>query len=218
MWLLGFTPGGASPIERAGDVLDALAARTRALGPAARLTTGGPPACYLASGVSGDDDATLALLHARGFVETARHVDLAVALRAPAAPDARVRRCPPEEREELFAWVTRAFALAWGRECRRGLRHGGAFVAGPAGGYVGFCSHSGHNAALGTFGPLGVSPDARRGGLGAALARAALDDLYARGFRDVTIPWVAPELVAFYGRLCSSVRAAERRVLTLTLD
>jgi predicted N-acetyltransferase YhbS len=67
---------------------------------------------------------------------------------------------------------------------------------------------------VGTFGPVGVASESRKAGLGAALTRAALDDLAARGHRTATIPWVDPGRVAFYRGLVTDLRVRECAILS----
>jgi GNAT superfamily N-acetyltransferase len=212
-WLLGWCDG--SPRY---DALTAVENAVRRADEVVTVVTGGPPWHYLVSGVDARAQNTRAWFERAGYARAGEHVDLEVDLARPAARDARVRRARRDEGEALVAWVARGFAHAWGEEVRRALAHDASvFVAEGANGYAGFSAHSGHNAALGTFGPLGVAPEARRNGLGAALARAALDDLAARGFACATIPWVDPALVGFYARLAEGVRVVPRVVLRKTL-
>jgi GNAT superfamily N-acetyltransferase len=63
---------------------------------------------------------------------------------------------------------------------------------------VAFAAHSGNNAGLGTFGPMGTAPAHRGHGLGARLFERCLVDLARKGFVRAVIPWVGP--VAFYER------------------
>ncbi len=180
-----------------------------------RAVVGGPPGGYIASGVASDDAIERAWFEREGFVTRGTHADLAVTLHAPlAAPSERARRARGDEAVAVAAWVAKQFAVAWGREVARSMRASEAvFVCERDGAYVGFAAHSGHNAAVGTFGPVGVIDGARRGGLGGELTRAALDDLHLRGFRSATIPWVDPGRVAFYRAHVADVRVDERVML-----
>jgi GNAT superfamily N-acetyltransferase len=180
--------------------------------PIERVIAGGPPGGYVVSGVTADD---LAWFEREGFVKRAAHVDLRVRSNRQHARDPRVRRARIDETDAVAAWISSAFAPAWAREARRSLRmHDALFVAERDGAYVGFCAHSGHNAAIGTFGPLGVDVSERGRGLGAALARAALDDLHARGHGEVTIPWVDTVRVAFYRALVDEARVEARSTVS----
>jgi GNAT superfamily N-acetyltransferase len=213
-WVLGITRAS----DRATALLADLERQARALGEETKIRIGGPPGSYLRSGTDARDRDALAWFLSDGYVEEKRHVDLDATLLAPASSDPRVRRADRSEREALLAWMTDRFAPAWRAEVERALvRHDAVFVAGAPSAYEGFAAHSGNNAALGTFGPVGVDERARRGGLGAALSRAVLDDLARRGFHRATIPWVDPSLVAFYQRLTERVDVIERVVLAKTL-
>ncbi len=179
-----------------------------------RVFVGGPPGDYLRGGLASDDLDAIAWFTEQGFVVRARHVDLHATLRAAGEVDARVRRATREEERPLTEWVRATFSHGWAREVRRALAHREAvFVRGVPGAYEGFAAHSGNNAALGTFGPIGVETGSRRGGLGQALARAALDDLHARGHRTATIPWVDPALERFYRPLVEDITVQPRVLL-----
>lgn len=182
-------------------------------GDAETIWTGGPPGGYLRGGLAADGLDPAGWFARQGFVERARHVDLFVTARPPGRTEPRVRRARVEELGPLAEWVRTEFSAGWAREVRRALvHHEAVFVHGDSGAYVGVAAHSGNNAALGTFGPIGVVAGARGHGLGRTLARAALDDLFVRGFRRVIIPWVDPALETFYRALVGRV-TVERRVL-----
>lgn len=217
-WLLGVSPSPATAPHQTDQVLEAAETLLRRSTNVPMLLTGGPPGSYLSSGLDTRDDATIRWFTQRDYVLHSRHVDFRVTLASPATADPRVRRADPSELDPLSAWIEALFGPAWRRETRRALlRHQGVFVSGEPPEYLGFAAHSGHNAALGTFGPLGVAPHARGRGLGAALARAALDDLRARGFTRATIPWVDPALTNFYRRLVDRIEPIPRTILFKTL-
>ena len=170
------------------------------------VITGGPPRGYLQSGLRKSDCEWFAR---EGFVERSRHVELRVTLAMPRESDPRVRRARRDECEALSQWITALFSSAWASEVRTALERDGVFVAGT----MGFAAHSGNNAARGNFGPIGVAKDSRGEGIGHALARASLDDLYARGFRTATIPWVDRALIPFYASLVETIDVHERIVM-----
>jgi GNAT superfamily N-acetyltransferase len=118
-----------------------------------------------------------------------------------------------EEEPELVGWIAERFAPAWATEVRRALGDGAVFVVGPPGEYLGFAAHSGNNGTLGSFGPLGVLPEAQKRGLGSALAVAALSDLARRGHLRITIPWVERDRVLLYRRLVRACQVHPRVVL-----
>lgn len=63
---------------------------------------------------------------------------------------------------------------------------------------VAFSAFDGNNTGCGSFGPMGTAPRARGLGIGQVLLRRCLRDIKAGGFRQATIPWVAP--TGFYTR------------------
>lgn len=192
---------------RGAATLDAVIARARRDG-ATELMVGGPPGNYLVSGVDLADDDALGFFARRGFVERSRAVDLTVETE-PAPLDPRVSST---DDIDVATWVASVFGEAWGREAEAARQRGGLYEARVDGARVGFAAHSGNNAALGSFGPVGVAPSARGSGLGAALSAAAFDGLHARGFATCTVPWVALETVEFYARRWR-VRGAVTRAL-----
>lgn len=185
--------------------LDAMIARAEA-DRAGSLRVGGPPGNYLTSGAREGEVAAFA---ARGFAVIGEHVDLEVDPRVPPQNEPRVAR--EAHPDALLAWIERAFGGAWAMEARRAASHGALFVAREGDRTLGFAAHSGNNAALGTFGPIGVADDARGLGLGGALADAAFEDLARRGFERVLVPWVDLATVPFYARRVT-VHASHRRV------
>lgn len=187
------------------------AARRATLDGADRLLLGGPPGNYVVSGVG---DAHRQRFVDLGFKVSAEHVDLVVDPRGAALDASRVERV--EDPAALCAWVEARFGAAWSEECSRAGRDG-LFVARVEGSVVGFSAAGGNNAALGTFGPVGVIPDARGRGLGASLTLAALQALAAQGFHEVTVPWVAPSTAAFYASLAPVLSARRRGTLSRPL-
>jgi len=236
---------------------------------ASHFLTGGPPGCYLVSGLDERDTASLALFHSAGFTEHSRHVDLIAhldpstfsspsdprihrvsdlspfpsplpsppftspspspsplpsalpfPLTSPSASPSPTLSSPPSSLSpRVLSFISSSFSPAWCTECTTALSHDALFAAfrdnDPTSEILGFAAHSGNNAALGWFGPIGVAPSARGTGLGTALARAALADLAARGFRTVTIPWVARDVVRFYTPLVGSLTEISRVILRL---
>jgi ribosomal protein S18 acetylase RimI-like enzyme len=190
------------------------------VGDGERVVACGPPWGYLRSGLDPHDAELCAAWRARGFGEETSHVDLVVRPRGGGGGATSAGRWIVERAEGAavggaVAWVRETFDYAWSVEAARGAARGGLFVAREraSGSIVGFCAHSGHNAAAGTFGPLGVHTSARGRGLGAALAARALGDLAARGFERVTIPWVDRALVEFYGAITDEQRVVERIIV-----
>lgn len=181
------------------------------------LTLGGPPGNYVESGLDADDAALRRWASKMGFVEDGAHVDLIVTTRR-ARREERVSRCAPAEVEAVRGWIARTFSEAWAMEAERAASHEGLFIARTSGEPVGFAAHSGNLAARGTFGPIGVSSASRGGGLGRALAETVLDDLRARGFDRVVVPWVAPDTARFYATFCEVTERRPRVTMRLMLN
>jgi GNAT superfamily N-acetyltransferase len=217
-WYLGATGSEGSLDD---GMLRALRDAARGAG-AERLYSGGPARWYLRSGVA-DERARGAWERAGGIVAS-DHRDVRVTLSSREDSPARgedasgsiavVAVTARDALDRLCEWIARDFSEDWARETRRAHARGTVFVGvNPATNeVVGFVGHSGHAAARGTFGPLGVRADARGRGLGARLADRALRDLAKRGFGSVLIPWVEPEILAVYRSVAPSM-TVERRVL-----
>ncbi|MFO0648120.1 MAG: GNAT family N-acetyltransferase [Polyangiales bacterium] len=192
--------------------LDALVARAKVDG-ARTLAVGGPPGNYLASGVDLDDTELCKCLESRGFVASNRHLDLVVST-AGHALDARVART---DDDDVIARIGASFTSTWAMEAERARSHGGLFVARRGEDLLGFACHSGNRAWASNFGPIGVAPEARGGGLGRALASTVLCDLAARGHADALVPWVDGETARFYASFCVVLSRAWRAEYRLAL-
>jgi len=178
---------------------------------ATRLRLGGPPGNYYVPGVSEEMPAWWAeALERRGYRRLSESVDLVVDVTG-LGDDAAVTTRPGQADD--VAWVAAQFSTGWSLECSRALAAGSLVLAcDDAGTRLGFVAWGGNLAARGTFGPVGIVAAARGKGLGAALTRVALRALAVQGFATVTVPWVAPETVAFYAGLVP-VRAERRHTL-----
>lgn len=86
------------------------------------------------------------------------------------------------EHDLVCQWVAREFSDGWASEARAALnnRPVSLFIALRAGALVGFCCYDA--TARGFVGPIGVAPEARGGGIGAALLRACLHDMRLAGY------------------------------------
>jgi GNAT superfamily N-acetyltransferase len=97
------------------------------------------------------------------------------ALRKPIAP----------EHDLVAGWIARHFSAGWSSEARAAFanRPVSLFIAtssDAAPTLIGFCCYD--TTARGFVGPIGVLPDARRTGIGAALLRACLTDMRNLGY------------------------------------
>jgi GNAT superfamily N-acetyltransferase len=123
------------------------------------------------------------------------------------------------QRGELLTYLGATFGPDWPHDIEWFLDEGGDAAAilllrrGATGAIVGFARIVVPDAgpvppqlywrkllgpAPGGLGPIGVSPGLRGRGVGRALLAFALDELYARGGRDVVIDWTI--LLGYYGR------------------
>lgn len=191
-------------------LLDEAQARARARG-AARLRTGDQPGNYLAPGIDTRNAETIDFFARRGFVEVARHHNLAVRLvdnehvtparaealaAAAAARGYRVRRAAAGD-EPAALELARSFGPAWAVEIALALRNHPATVhvaeEAESGKLVAFACIDANNRGLGWFGPAGTRPEHRGKGLGQALLIPCLLDAAAAGHRETEIAWIGPQ-------------------------
>ena len=124
---------------------------------------------------------------------------------------------PAAAGEQTLAWIDDVFGGSWSSEAAAGEN----LIARRDGNVVGFATIDarglrfswlrglGSEPGVGILGPLGVAPEERRRGIGAALLRRALDVLHARGYARALIPAVGDErLVRFYA--AAGAREVER--------
>jgi len=111
----------------------------------------------------------------------------------PAPPPTTVRRMLAPEKHLLIPWVANTFSSGWADECDAACSRQPptCFVAVADGQLVGFCVYDG--VARGLLGPIGVAPNMRRRGLGAALLRTALADMRTQGYAYAVVGWVQHE-------------------------
>ena len=140
----------------------------------------------------------------------------------------------PAADDRLSAWIDWQFAPSWwSSEARRGEVWYALDASGAIAGFVtidarglrfpwlrGYALRPG----VGLFGPFGVAPEHRGGGLGAALLDIGLGALHARGYAEALIAAVGFErLIAMYrqrtgARVCETFSyAASRRYRTTIL-
>jgi len=164
---------------------------------------------YLTPGVdkrySGADD----FLRQHGYKETGVAVNMSVRLHdnllikeslGMAAPEGcLLRRARPEDEPQLLTFLAKHWP-GWQAEALSALRSQPPtlFVAVRDDRLIGFSAFECNNRGTGWFGPMGVAPIARRGGLGRLLLARCLSAMAEIGFSEVTIPWVGPP--EFYAR------------------
>lgn len=95
-----------------------------------------------------------------------------------------VRKPIAPEYDLVVAWIATHFSSGWASEARAALanRPVSLFIAVPdqPAALLGFCCYD--TTARGFVGPIGVLPEARRTGVGAALLRGCLADMRTLGY------------------------------------
>ncbi|MGH9459329.1 MAG: GNAT family N-acetyltransferase [Thermoanaerobaculia bacterium] len=170
-----------------------------------RLVAFGSPGNYFLPGVPKRDAGTLAFFESHAFAAESEAINLVIPLvhneRIPAEPPPETVRPRLEDRDEIVAFVRRAFGDAWAFEAALAWHNDPPTIAlahNDRGEPIGFAAWEANNRGLGFFGPMGVVEAARGSGLGRDLLLAALVDLRGRGHAEATISWAAiPE---FYAR------------------
>jgi ribosomal protein S18 acetylase RimI-like enzyme len=122
---------------------------------------------------------------------------------AAAAPSHLVRKPIGPEQALVVRWVAATFSAGWASEAQVALanRPVSLFIATRAESLVGFCCYDA--TARGLVGPIGVAPQARGGGIGAALLLACLSDMRAVGYGYAIVGGVgAPE---FFQRVAGAI-------------
>lgn len=119
--------------------------------------------------------------------------------------------------DAVLAWIDACFGGWWSSEAY--AAH--TIVASRGGAPVGFAAFDpgglrfrwlrglAREPDVGVFGPIGVAPQARGGGLGRALLLRALSGLRDRGYRRALIPAVGEGVAPFYAT-AAGARVAER--------
>lgn len=185
------------------------------------LRSGGPPEYYFSSGILHSNEALVAAWRAQSAKVLSTHCDLLV--RGPLRPigkptQGEISRMDRSRLKQVQEFLRREFSEAWSVEVTRAAEYDGVFIALEKGAIVGVAAHSGHTAALGTFGPIGVHPSLRGSGIGRELARLALGDLFALGAGTVRVPWVALDVCEFYRSLCDNVEVEDRVLFSLGIS
>lgn len=179
---------------------------------AASLTTGGRPPRYGWPGADLRYTAFGLLLESAGWSRGDTCLNMTVDLDAAsrdglldtaddlarlAGLGIEVRRAGAADAAAVTA-AAAAFHPPWAGEAAAALRAelGGVEVALRGAQVVGFACHG--STRPGWFGPTGVDPGERLGGVGAVLLRRCLVDIRAQGRASAQISWVGP--VRFYAR------------------
>ncbi|HEX3142290.1 MAG TPA: GNAT family N-acetyltransferase [Rhizobacter sp.] len=93
-----------------------------------------------------------------------------------------VRKPIGPEHDLLTAWIVRQFGAGWASEARAAMSNHptSLYIATQSNTPIGFACYDA--TARGLFGPIGVSPEARGSGVGAALLLACLHEMRSLGY------------------------------------
>ena len=111
-----------------------------------------------------------------------------------------IREANIEDKERTVKWVHENFSSCWAHETELGFerRDAGVWIAEDANGsLVGFSVYGALESSW--FGPIGVSKEVRRKGIGSVLLYKCLRSMRALGRRYVVIPWTGH--LFFYSQL-----------------
>ena len=114
----------------------------------------------------------------------------------------RVRRAEAWERERLLQFIKDTFGPVWATEAEQAFSQAPitAFVAEKGREIVGFAAYE--CTRRGFFGPTGVRPDMRGGGLGSSLLFRCLESMREMGYGYAVIGGVGP--ADFYEKVCGA--------------
>jgi predicted N-acetyltransferase YhbS len=103
-----------------------------------------------------------------------------------------LRRALAPEKHKVLAWVRESFSEYWASETdvAFGREPVACFIATKDGNILGFACHD--VTCRNFFGPTGVDPKARKGGVGTALLLACLEDMKHAGYGYAIIGGVGP--------------------------
>ena len=114
-----------------------------------------------------------------------------------------LRRALAPEKHKVTAWVRKFFSEAWASEVEIAFSRQpiSCFIVVKEKNIRGFACHDA--TCPNFFGPTGVEPGARNGGIGKALLFACLEDMRQQGFGYAIIGGVGP--AAFYAKAVGAV-------------
>jgi GNAT superfamily N-acetyltransferase len=114
-----------------------------------------------------------------------------------------IRRALAPEKHKVLAWVREHFSEGWVSETEVAFARQpvACFIAVKAGRIAGFACHDA--TCRNFFGPTGVAPDARQGGVGTGLLFACLEAMREQGFGYAIIGGVGP--AAYYAKTVGAV-------------
>src|SRR5262252_1906785 len=114
-----------------------------------------------------------------------------------------IRRALAPEKHKIVAWVRENFSEGWASETDVAFARQpvSCFIAVQASRIVGFACHDA--TCRNFFGPTGVEPQARKGGVGTGLLFACLEAMKQQGFGYAIIGGVGPS--AYYSKAVGAV-------------
>jgi len=114
-----------------------------------------------------------------------------------------VRRALAPEKTIVLDWVRKTFSAAWASECDVAFSRSPitCFIAVSAPTLLGFACYDA--TCKNFFGPTGVAPEQRRGGIGKALLLASLSAIAADGYAYAIIGGVGP--VEYYKKIVDAM-------------
>jgi mycothiol synthase len=123
-----------------------------------------------------------------------------------------VRRASAGDRDRVISWIAETFGRIWAFETSRAFEHPipTLVLAEERGRLAGFSAWGANNAALGGYGPAGVTPSLRGRGMGRELLLGSLAEMRRDGFGRALIQWAAG--YEFYRHVCGA-RVAHRFLL-----
>jgi len=166
---------------------------------------------YLWPGVDATDVATQCLAEACGYRPTTSAINMGLPsdFRAPAPASVVVRRVVGDAEVAAVRAMVATHWPQWLVEFDLGIEVAGIHAAFGSDDDqpVGFGALS--VLRTGWFGPIGVVPQARLGGVGASLVSAACTDAMVAGLAGIEVSWVGP--MRFYASLGARVSRSFRR-------
>jgi len=183
---------------------------------------------YLTPGVDLEYDWMLSLLTQAGYRKVGEAVNYEVDMSLFYYPErvkalalelhrrgVEIRRASSGERELIGKWVEEKFSTFWRVETEMALaaEDGGVLVAESDRNIVGFSAYGALRPDF--FGPIGVDPGARGGGIGTVLLFDTLTLMRGEGVRVATIPWTTH--LTFYAQIPGVYRVRSFAVLAKNL-
>ena len=114
-----------------------------------------------------------------------------------------IRRALAPEKRVVVDWVSKTFSVGWASECDVAFSRSPitCFIAVEAKAVLGFACYDA--TCKNFFGPTGVDPSKRRGGIGKALLFACLSAMAADGYAYAIIGGVGP--IEYYKKTVNAI-------------